>query len=163
MRSMGIDPSFNSTGVVILEDDNPIPIFATCLKSDTEASKIFRAVKMGQDCVAIAKEYKIDICFIESPALNFVRGNSNIRADLAGLYYRVAGDISILNGIPLKSVTPKSLKLFGSGTGKATKEQMVESVPEDALEYFASMNYRKTTGLQDLADAYFLALYWKKE
>jgi Holliday junction resolvasome RuvABC endonuclease subunit len=163
MKIAGIDPSLTSTGVVILEDDNPMPVYAACIKSDKETSKIFRATWIGQKCVEMLTDNAVEIAYVESPALGYAARNSNIRADLAGLFYRVMGDVSIINGIPARNVPPKALKFFATKNGKASKDQMVEAVPDDVIDYFLSLGYKKSTGIVDLCDAYHLARFHFKE
>jgi len=63
---------------------------------------------------------------------------------------------------PMEIVPPTSVKKFGASYGFAKKEAMIDALPKDVREYFLSLGVKKTTGLSDLADAYFIAkMYYR--
>jgi Holliday junction resolvasome RuvABC endonuclease subunit len=68
------------------------------------------------------------------------------------LRYRFGFDVIV---IP----PPNELKKYATGKGNADKELMHSSLPEDIRKRLEEKNYRKTTGLYDIADAYWLARY----
>ena len=58
-------------------------------------------------------------------------------------------------------VPPTTLKKFATGSGKADKNEMIAALPVDVREHFNAQGYKKTTGLTDVADAYWLSTYAK--
>lgn len=89
--------------------------------------------------------------------LGFGNSKSNASRDLAYL----VGFIECGIGEALLEVPPTSLKKFATGSGKADKDAMVESLPDDVLTRFLEANFKKSTGLQDLADAYWIGKYFE--
>lgn len=87
--------------------------------------------------------------------------------NLAGLLFvliQVLLEYNTIYGlnIGLEVVAPTSLKKFATKSGKADKTQMVAALPKDVLKQFADAKFKKTTGLTDLADAYWLSQYEKE-
>jgi len=61
---------------------------------------------------------------------------------------------------PFLEVPPKSAKKFATGNGNASKQDMIVNLPPNVMQRFMEENYKKTTGLADLADSYFIGKYW---
>lgn len=154
MRCVGIDQSYTSCGICILEDDKLI--FGKKLSSIQTEDIYLRAVSIADQIANIVEFHKVDHIAIEGLAFG-MRGSAT--RDLAGLLFTI---IIILRQRGLLSpdiITPLSLKKFATGSGKAKKEEMIRSLPVDARTYFDSQNYKKTTGLADMADAFWLAKF----
>jgi Holliday junction resolvasome RuvABC endonuclease subunit len=66
-----------------------------------------------------------------------------------------------MEGHKVEVVVPGTVKKFATGSGKATKEEMIDSLPKHVREYFDALGVKKTTGLADLTDAYFIAKHYK--
>lgn len=72
------------------------------------------------------KEYceGVDVAAIEGPSYNSKGGQSHERA---GLWWMVAHHLAI-NGIPYLVMPPTSLKKYATGTGGASKDQVLATV-----------------------------------
>lgn len=92
-------------------------------------------------------------CVREGLAMGNTKGNSG--KDLAMLVGYIQSDLG-----PMKEVSPTALKKFATGKGTASKQDMVNALPADVLKTFKEAGYKKTTGLTDLADAYFVGRYF---
>lgn len=78
--------------------------------------------------------------------------------DLAGLLFTIVTVISHLHVFNnFKIVSPKTVKKRATGSGKATKKEMIAALPVDIKQMFTDANYKLTTGLSDLADAYWIS------
>lgn len=154
MRILGIDQSYKSSGLVILEDDNLI--HAECYKSNSEDDNFKRCYTISRYIATLAEEWEIDSVFIEGMAYS-ARGD--VTRDLAGLLYAIVIKMNIEKKYKMEIVPPLALKKFGCGYGFAKKAEMINSLPESIRDHFLSLGYKKTTGLADLTDAYYLAQY----
>lgn len=87
-----------------------------------------------------------------------MRGNAT--RDLAGLQFSIITKINFILKRDITIVAPPTLKKSATGTGKASKEEMIDALPKDILEVFTKeKNWKKSRGLTDVTDAYFLARY----
>ena len=153
MRKMGIDQSLTSSGIVILENDNVI--FYTTIKTKKTDGDLFkRCLIISNEINDIIKEHKVDYIAIEGLPFNM---RSNVTRDLAGLQAVIITNIYKDFLKQTKIISPTALKKAATGSGKTKKEDMVEALPLDFKSSIFSSGYKKSTGLYDLADAYFLA------
>lgn len=85
---------------------------------------------------------------------------SNITRDLAGLQYAFYSEFytSGYNDSEILIVPPTKLKKFATGSGKASKEEMIQAVDDKVMQTIL-METKKTKGRDDLADAWHLASY----
>ena len=60
-------------------------------------------------------------------------------------------------------ISPNLVKKFATCKGGADKAAMVEAMPEKLVDEIKEANYKKTTGLYDIADAYWIAKYTLEE
>lgn len=155
MRYLGIDQSYSSTGICVAE--NGQLIHSTTYKTAKEDDIFQRAWNISEKLVAIIKEYGVDFVSIEG--LAFGSANANATRDLAGLQYLIVCKIRIVLGIPVLITAPTALKKFATGAGKASKKEMISSLPPEIEETFRSQGFKLTTGLADLADAWHLAQF----
>lgn len=154
MRVLGIDQSYTSCGCVILDDDKYLT--SARFNSIDTLDKPARAWQIAEQVLALTRQYKPDKIAIEGLAFG-MRGSAT--RDLAGLQFiiicllRYQGDVD-----DVLIVSPLTVKKFGAGSGKATKEQLIESLPDDVMKIFTEkLKYKKTTGLKDVTDAYWIA------
>lgn len=150
---IGIDQSFTSTGLVISQD-NKLLHYQVILSNSTY-SNFHRAIDITKQIHFICKDYQPDIVNIEGLAFG-MKGNAT--RDLAGLQYCVITQL-IKDNIPYNIIPPTTLKKFATGNGKANKQQMYSFLPLDVKESFQGI--KKTYGLYDLTDAYWLSIFHK--
>lgn len=60
-------------------------------------------------------------------------------------------------------MSPNLLKKFATDDGKAKKEAMVAALPQKFLDDISERKFKKSTGLYDIADAYWIARYTLEE
>jgi hypothetical protein len=145
--SVGIDASITSCGVYC----SPIEhgewygfSVATDSKSGTDTSRVLE----------IAEEVIFNLCNLPYPIsivtfedygpINKFSGKLTARAELCGILKQFA--IQQLK-VPIVMVPPTSLKQWGTGSGKASKDQILDAAAK--LGYFPDTS--------DEADAYFAA------
>lgn len=141
MLFVGIDPSTTRTGIVVLEDANPVPLFHTSLKGGDERG-LQRVRTMGQELI---------------DTLSGQAGGAEIRLGIEGYAYGNAFSLATLvelgtvyrmmiidRGWPFVEPSPGQVKKFaGIKTGKLTAQVQ-------ALWGWKPPNH-------DVADAYVIA------
>ena len=167
---VGIDQSFTSTGVVLVDDNNQMVDFAV-FNSTTSNDIHLRGREIVDQVIGfIRKHDKIDSVRIEGLAFG---GFGNATRNLSGLQWILIDNIihveNIISHEQLHIINPRRLKVFATGSGKAEKINMIESLPNEVLDKFAKSGYKLKTnkhgktiaskGLNDLADAYWLATF----
>lgn len=146
-----IDQSYTNTAWVVWENQQPTAFGV--IQSDKTQKIYERAEYVASELVNAIKKHKPEHMVIEQIAFG---GFGNASRDLAGLLWVII--VATKRGTHLgyddvSLVTPTSAKKVHTGSGKATKQQMLAAVPEDVVNVF-SKHYKKTKGLYDLADAY---------
>ena len=142
--TIGIDPSFTSTGIVQLDQKYNIVRFDT-FTSDPTHTKLLRAQFIANCCLLFCHG---DDIVIEDLAYN-AKGRSS--RDMAGLLYLILDRLDVFD---VTLVAPTTLKKITTGKGNATKQQMFEHLPVDVQTQFQSHKSK-----YDLCDAYHLASY----
>lgn len=159
MKILSIDQSYTCSGIVLLTDGNVThcEVFKTEKPEDKKDMNATyrRAFLVSERIKHLAKKYEPDLISIEGLAFG-MRGNAT--RDLAGLQFVIIVDLLIRLKYDIEVVSPLSVKKFATGSGKAKKIEMIESLPEDTLNKFKKLGVKKTTGLADLADAYWIGL-----
>jgi Holliday junction resolvasome RuvABC endonuclease subunit len=156
MRILALDQSFTSTGFSIFDKDKSLISFGL-LKNDKSIEDIFeKALTIALKVCKLIEENEITQVNMEGLAFGMT-GNST--RDLAGLQFAII--TMVKHSYPLitvKIIAPKSVKKFATGSGKASKQEMIDSLPEDIKKQFTDKNYKKTTGLADITDSYYIGL-----
>jgi Holliday junction resolvasome RuvABC endonuclease subunit len=98
--------------------------------------------------IANFKPTEVVVC-IEAPAFMANGKVVDLSMLVGGVYYGL-----LHKGYVVTLVPPSANKKFFTGNGKASKEDMINTLPKDVLEEFKG--YKKK---DDLADAYALAKY----
>lgn len=153
MNLMSIDQSLSCSGIVIWVDGK----FKTwdIIKTDTKQGTILRIREIAKKLNELVKTHNIDYIVIES--LPFGINSTSVRP-LAALYYCI-WNTCINLGIEFTEANVTAVKKSATGSGKAKKGDMIEALLSTAPEVHASIlkaGVKKTTGLADLADAYFI-------
>ena len=156
MIIMGIDPSLSSTGVVVANDK--LVEVAVVIKSDTSKDTYDRINEITERVFDIALSKEPDLIVVEGIA--FASFGSATR-DLAGLHYNLVCCLRLGFETPIDIVPPTTLKKRSTGNGKAKKQDMYKALPEHIKEYFNNLDLKKTKGLYDVVDAYWLT-QWKE-
>ena len=158
---MGIDQSITHTAVVILDEDTlkmkSFKVIKTKNRNgrDGEEFSYTQRIISIRDIVknTIEKEKNIRLCAIEGLSLN---KNSKTARPLAGLFYMLTS-LFTDREVPYHVIPPASVKKTAH-SGNASKEEVFAALPEEISEAFIEAGYKKTTGLFDLSDAYFIAI-----
>lgn len=155
---MGIDQSFTSCGVVVLDKKSKVVHSSTIKSPKTDGVDIFdRAWFIAEQVSNLINKFTPDRVGLEG--LAFSKFGDATR-DLAGLQFTLVNHLRHVHSYDnLIIISPNELKKFASTKGNAKKEEMVDSLPKNVLESFQKQNFKKTTGLYDVTDAYWIARY----
>lgn len=151
MAILAIDQSFTSSGLIVFDGDNII--HAERYVSDTDKDIYERAWDVATRCVDVAKQFKVEYIGIEG--LAFSKFGDATR-DLAGLQFAIIARLRFVEGLDVVIVPPNTVKKVATGSGRAKKTELLENLPGDVRAMFDQMNLKKTTGLLDLTDAYWI-------
>ncbi len=152
MKYLGIDQSYRSTGIVIIENGEMIH----CEKYTTDADKDVydRAEELSLHIEEVALEHKPDQIGLEGLSYG---SQGNVTRDLGGLIFTIILHLRHIGWEP-RVIAPPTVKKIATGSGRAKKEQLIESLPTEVRAEFDLLGVKKTTGLADLTDAYWIAI-----
>lgn len=156
---LGLDQSFTNSGIVVLDEAGSIKHFETIKTvKDVDGDIFDRMILISDTIIELLKKHNPEVVGLEGLAFSKF---GNATRDLAGLQAVIITRIrrETVYGSKMVLASPNLLKKFATGKGKASKQEMVDSIPKDVVELFSEAKYKKTTGLYDLADAYHLAKY----
>ena len=152
LKTLGIDQSYTSTGWCLNHNGN-IVHFSTI--KTTGEDMYNRAITVADTIVALVKTHKVDVVNCEQLAYGMT---GNATRDLAGLLFVIVTTLKReCPTVKVNLVSPTTLKKMATGSGKATKKDVIASVPDPILTQFKSCGFKVTTGLADLCDAYWLS------
>jgi Holliday junction resolvasome RuvABC endonuclease subunit len=155
---LGIDQSFTSTGVVLTGSDKEVRDFQiiSTQKNDLDPLDIFkRSISISDKIVQICDAMPVTELRIEGLGMSSI---GNATRNLAQLQYAIISEIIKKHPeIEIKIIAPTSLKKRSTGNGKATKQDMFNALPESVKLLFKDV--KKTKGLYDITDAYFLSVF----
>ena len=152
MKILGIDQSYTSSGIVLLKDGTLLS--GHKFVANKEMNRFGQAYEVAVHLAGIVDEFKPDAIAIEGLAFG-MRGN--VTRDLGGLQFVIIAHLQEVKGREVEIYAPTSVKKFATGSGRAKKEEMIDSLPKSVYSYFTGLGVKKTTGLGDLADAYWIA------
>lgn len=156
MCILGIDQSYTKTAFVIIGDNNGLEEFGV-ISTNKEENSFSRALSVSCAINDVYLRYTPSIVNIEGLAFG-LKGNAT--RDLAGLQYVILVRLMDIDpNVNFNIITPKSVKKFATDNGNASKKDMINALPDMVKQKFMDRNYKLTTGLADLADAYFIATY----
>jgi Holliday junction resolvasome RuvABC endonuclease subunit len=152
---LGLDLSSTNTGLVALTEDGTIVKHA--LISPNKAlnfeERVVETIKTISNIVeefTDSNKYQTLRVAIEGGAL-YGKGKRNELAMLNGAVYYMF----LLRGVDTILVPPSRLKKFATGSGRASKGEMLEALPKLTSSSF-QRTYKK---YDDVVDAYWLATY----
>lgn len=155
MNILGIDQSFTKCAYVLME--NGVMTSFGIITSDKKEDIFKRAWTITQELMLFCLNRRIDEIHIEGLAFG-MRGNAT--RDLAGLQFTITCALRFISDIDnLKILSPTTIKKFATGSGKADKNMMVAALPEVIRKTFEIRGFLPKKGLDDLADAYWIANY----
>jgi crossover junction endodeoxyribonuclease RuvC len=155
MCVLGIDQSFTGTGIVVLNESGNVDHLQK-ITSEKGSGRVNQIMTISNEILDIISKYKITTVKIEGLSLG---SNSSVTRDLAGLMYGILLKIKEEHGIDAEVVAPKSVKKYATGNGNAKKQDMFDALPEDIQKRILELGVKKTTGMYDIADAYFIAKF----
>ena len=156
MVYIGIDQSLSSSAYCIIEDDNMIE-FGTIKTKKEDGDTFFRINQIVSNLKSIIIKFPNAKISIEG--LSFGNSIGNSSRDLAGLQNVIINHFRYdLNIDDILIIAPTSVKKFATESGKAKKSEMVAALPEDVRAEFKK-SFKVSTGLYDLADAYYIAKF----
>lgn len=150
---VGVDQSYTSCGIVVLDENGKIVLFET---KRTSGDDVFaRSWEIASHIQHVARHFNADTIGIEG--LAFAKFGNATR-DLAGLQFTIVNKLRFESLREVEIISPMALKKFATGKGNVKKQEMVDFLPNDVLLSFKSL-YKKTTGLYDVTDAYWIAKF----
>ena len=162
-KVLGIDQSFTSAGFVVLDESGEVVEFGT-IKTAADKDGVVkdgdifdRATKVTEGMIAVALKHDVSLVGLEGLAFSKF---GNATRDLAGLQFVLITQLKKTKfGENMVIISPNLVKKFATGKGSADKAAMAEAMPKKFLDEIAERNFKKTTGLYDIADAYWIAQY----
>ena len=151
MKVLAIDQSYTSCGIVVL--NNSKLHFCERFVTDVEKDIFERAWEVVEHLRDIALSCKPDIIAIEG--LAFAK-NGNATRDLAGLQFAIITTLRFVDGYNIIIIPPNTVKKTATGKGNASKVEMLDALPHQVRQEFDALGVKKSTGLLDLSDAYWI-------
>lgn len=102
----------------------------------------------------LCKDHNVTVVAMEGLAF---AGKGNATRDLAGLQFVIAVAARFLDGLQLELYAPGTIKKLATGKGNSPKDMLVDVLPAHIRAEFDALGVKKTTGLKDLTDAYWIA------
>lgn len=152
MKILSIDQSLTKTAYIIFDFNTLEIIDFDVIKTTNTITDELRIKHIGDVISDVILSNSIEIVYIEG--IKFDVKNSNNNRKLGGLYYYLLICFYNLH-IEYLDLAPNSIKKH-AGKGNYSKTQMIEAIPKSDLTILKSKNHKKTTGLEDLADAYHI-------
>ena len=155
---VGIDQSFTSTGAVIIDSATGIIHQSIRIVSNKDTDIYERVRMISDELFKWIEEHTTTDCSLVFEGLGF-SSIGNATRDLAGLQFhliilaRYTYQRKVFIYPPL---TVKKTANIPKGV-KKNKAAMIDALPEHAKNYFATCGYKKTQGLPDVTDAFWIA------
>jgi len=150
MRILAIDQSYRSCGIVVFEDGDMIHYEKFVTNKDDDIYD--RADQLASHIKELTLKYNPDVVALEGLSFGSV---GNVTRDLGGLLFLIVVTLRKV-GKEVIIIPPNTVKKKATGKGNAKKNLVMEALPDDIREKFLKLGVKKTTGLGDLADAYWI-------
>lgn len=159
MKVLAIDQSLTCTGWCLFEGEELLK-FGTIRTSKEDGSLLKRCYLVSHSLGYLVRTH---LTGESDRVVNEALSYGSVGAATRNLAYLLGHIHADLLKESYSEVAPTSLKKFATGSGRAKKQDMLEALPKDILERFQEEGYKKSTGLYDLTDAYFIGKYFMKE
>jgi Holliday junction resolvasome RuvABC endonuclease subunit len=156
MVVFGIDQSLTCTGLCVFEDNELIAF--NLIHSNKEEDGLTRILDICTHIGELAQHKKPDVIAIEGLSYG---SNSTSARILAALYYFIEYTARRY-GCEFISYPPTKVKKFAT-KGNASKAEMILALPPEIHKMFVEAGFKKTTGLADLTDAFFIGSLYNYE
>ena len=158
MKILAVDQSFTCTGIVVMNDRQSvdhIPEMVHCEIFKTEKGKdiYLRSWEVVQKLCQMYSDHEPDVVALESLSFSSF---GNATRDLAGLQFSIVTYLRYVHEYDVRIVPIGTIKKLATGRGNAKKMELLECLPKDVRKTFDDIGVKKTTGLLDLTDAYWL-------
>jgi crossover junction endodeoxyribonuclease RuvC len=120
MKILGIDQSYTSSGIVLLEEEELVS--GHKFVANKEINRFGQAYEIATHIANIVDEFQPDVIAIEGLAFG-MRGN--VTRDLGGLQFVIIAHLQEVMKREVDIIAPTSVKKFATGSGKAKKEDMI--------------------------------------
>mgnify|MGYP003583375380 CR=1 FL=1 len=154
MRRLSIDQSYNFCAYIVW-NDGEVEQFGVISSKHLEADVFGRARYVAECILDVCDKNDINNINIEGLAFG---ATGNVARDLAGLLFTIINIVTYKRpATKFELFPPTSVKKIAVGTSKGVdKKQMIAALPHDIRQQFELAGFKKTTGLSDLADAYWI-------
>lgn len=156
MYYMGIDQSYTSTGMVLIDPRGNMVnhTVVSSLKADGDYFNRAKIVaEMVSNQVEVNREFITDDLTVALEGLAFGMRGTTLQ-QLAGLQFMIVNGLRDIEIEPI-ILTPSTVKKFATGSGKASKQDMFDGLPDKVKKIFEGIP--KAHGREDLTDAYWIA------
>jgi Holliday junction resolvasome RuvABC endonuclease subunit len=151
---MGIDQSYTSTGYCISNGLGPGKMTNFGLISSDKTDDIFaRARYVADELSTIINTHAVDVVALEGLAFG-AKGDAT--RNLAGLQFTIVNMLFTDHNKSCEIYAPGTIKKIATGKGNSPKSLLLESLPAETKTRFADAGIKKTKGLLDLVDAYWI-------
>jgi len=151
MKILAVDQSFTCSGIVVMNDRQMVQ--CETFKTDKSKDIYLRTWEVVLKLCQMYSDYEPDIVALESLSFSSF---GNATRDLAGLQFSIVTHLRHIQGYDVRIVPIGTIKKLATGKGNAKKVQLLECLPNDVRKTFDDYGVKKSTGLLDLTDAYWL-------
>lgn len=154
---LGIDQSFTSSGICIMDMEENIVLHETINTTDADGDIFDRCLKVIDRLDELALMFRPVRIGLEGLAFSKF---GNATRDLAGLQAAIVTHLRYRKPNQSKNleiISPNLLKKYATGSGSADKNKMYDSLPAEPKAVYSA--YKKTKGRSDVVDAYWIAKY----
>jgi len=154
---IGIDQSMVHTGITVLSRNEIL--ISEGFSTSPDLSFEERILSIKSFLFKIIKEFNIEETSIAVEGLAFNRNKTNNSAMLFGLFTIIITELCKEN-YRYSIISPTALKKIATGNGRADKEDMVNEIEIEDIEYLLKLSKIKcktSKKFEDIADSYWLA------
>lgn len=151
MKILAVDQSFTSCGLIVFDDSKMIELYR--FVSNKQLDNFDRAWEVASAVRSTALKHSVLYVALEGLAFG---GVGDATRNLAGLQYTIVTTLRNIDYIDTLIIPPTNVKKMATGKGNAKKEDLHAALPQEVKDIFAANNWKKTTGLFDMTDAYWI-------